>query len=551
MKHNPRGSRLKDANSEITEDLTSVVIDAVENLDTCIFKYEYLQESFLDKFVSMDTAPSEVRRQRAINKWLATERNNEATNVRLLTVPKEYNILPRTTYEAFISTVRRFISEIIGEMPPWDTLYGGFSGGASTSRRRTESHPALKYLGKADVTTRALCYFSEVISGSALWSSFRDPQPDDGHLPLSWLEVVDGNVLFTVPKNHDIDRCACKEPDGNMYLQRGLGREIRASLRRKGVNLNDQSHNRALARRGSLTGEIATVDLSSASDSVSRELVFQLLPIHWFVALDSVRSLRTWIPLPNGDSFVHENEMFSSMGNGFTFELESLLFYCISRAVCYHRGISGIVSVYGDDIIVPSEATLDVLHVLSFLGFEPNKLKTFWTGAFRESCGGHYYNGSDVTPFYLRKPITNLLDVIHVANAVRKWSQLGEQTILDEVLEPLWIELASRVPVDLWGGHDLNFKGQLVSDKVPNRRPKRLIPLKNQKSTGPGGYLNWLDIKGNTRDVEIPERVIEALGTIETSVRVLDTHIYRKVNAVTHHVYGGPGALFLHELEGY
>lgn len=56
-------------------------------------KTEYLKEVVFSKFVSMDTAPAKVRRQRAINKWLASERNNEATNVRLMTVSGEYNIL--------------------------------------------------------------------------------------------------------------------------------------------------------------------------------------------------------------------------------------------------------------------------------------------------------------------------------------------------------------------------------------------------------------------------------------------------------------------------
>ena len=151
---------------------------------------------------------------------------------------------------------------------------------------------------------------------------------------------VNGNVMFTVPKNSEIDRCACKEPDLNMFLQKGFGNQIRYLLKKKaGVDLNNQLINRELARVGSVDGSLMTVDLSSASDSVTSALVGRLLPPDWFWYLDLVRSPVTMI-----DGEVHLNEMFSSMGNGFTFELESLLFYAITRATAYFGGWNGHIS---------------------------------------------------------------------------------------------------------------------------------------------------------------------------------------------------------------
>lgn len=513
----------KDANLRVPEELTHRVIDTVDRLDSQYYKNDYLKRHYLDKFVSKDTASSTTRRQRAINKWLATERENEATNVRLMTVDREFNILPRVTYETFVSTVARFISGIIGNSLPFDSLLGGFSGGATTSRRRTESHPALKYLGKADVTARGHEWFKEVISESPLWSQMRGNDP---------VEFVQGNVLFTVPKNHEIDRCACKEPDFNMYMQRGAGNEIRSCLQRFGIDLNDQSRNRNLARSGSVDGSLATLDLSSASDSICRELVFQLLPIDWFVALDSIRSP---VSLIEGD--IHVNEMFSSMGNGFTFELESLLFYTIARATCYHTGVSGVVSVYGDDIIVPTGAAHDVISVLSFLGFSVNTKKSFIEGPVRESCGGHYRSGSDITPFYLKGEIKTLTDLIHIANQIRKWSRFEGFPVLDSSLEDLWWELADHIPREFWGGQDVNFKGQLVSDWKPDR-PRRLIPVTQRASTGDGGYLHWLDVK----------RKIQGAVPIETSERSVDVYRYRSVKANRHRVFGGPDVCFPREV---
>jgi hypothetical protein len=438
------------------------------------------------KFVSSETDPAEVRRQRAINKWLATERENEATNERLLAVDPGYQILPRVPYEEFMSRVSTIIVEIIGEVVPEEVLNGSFSSGASTSRSRTSSHTSGKFTGKADVSNRCFELAVSLLKDSAVWSDFRSP--DD-------YRIVDSNVLFTVPKKTDIDRCACKEPDINMYLQKGAGRYIRSCLRRVGINLNDQTRNQSLARIGSQDGSLATLDLSSASDSISRELVFQALPVLWFSFLNDLRCHSTII-----DGEVHVNEMFSSMGNGFTFELESLLFYAIARAVAWSTGISGTISVYGDDIIIPVEMYQDLTFVLQFLGFSVNTEKSFAEGGFRESCGGHYLYGSCVTPFYIRKPIDSLHDLIVTANAVRKWSFTGPggphimDNFLDEEVYPIWQLLASRVPKCFWGGVDLEDSTRLVSFQKP-RKAKRLSPISPQRDAGDGGYLFWLHSK--------------------------------------------------------
>jgi len=440
-------------------------------------KADYLKEQFLTKFVSDDTDPSITRRTRAINKWLATERDNEATNERLLTTSEDFNILPRIQFGKFVTFCRDLIAEIIGDTVPVETLIGAFSGGASTSRSRTESHPAQKYLGRAHVTQSCLELWLDICPDEMpTW--FCEPEALD-------YQVVPGNVLFTVPKKTDIDRCACKEPDVNMFVQKGVGNHIRDCLRRININLNDQSINSSLARIGSIDGSLATLDLSSASDSISSGLVALLLPECWYTLLDSIRCPVTII-----DGEEHRNEMFSSMGNGFTFELESLIFYALTRAVTYFGRYSGRVSVYGDDIICPSSAFADLEWVLSYFGFSLNRDKSFADGPFRESCGGHYHDGYDITPFYLRGPIKTLTDLIHVANQLREWAKVPGLSILDCEVEDIWSWLKSYVPKELWGGADTAYKFQLVSNDTPSLR---LQPEKSRRSTGLGGYLHWLN----------------------------------------------------------
>lgn len=439
-------------------------------------KTDYLKEEIFSKYVDESTDPADLRRARAIEKWLATEKVNEVTNERLLTTHEEYNILPRVTFADFVAFSRDIIQGILGDVVPEEALIGSFSGGASTSRNRTSSHPAGKYLGQADVTSSAYEIFEDFLDDIPGWDIM------GANVVFN---VVPGNVMFTVPKKTDIDRCACKEPDINMWLQKGVGAYIRKCLRKTGINLNDQSINRSLARKGSFDQSLATLDLSSASDSVSRELVALLLPVNWFTILDSIRSRVTNI---NGEE--HRNEMFSSMGNGFTFELESLLFYTLARATAYFRGIPGVISVYGDDIIAPTPLYHDLVWVLKYFGFSVNPDKSWHEGPFRESCGGHYIDGRDITPFYIKEPIRTLPQLIDVANKLRKWAEIEDLSVLDPSVEPIWVWLKSLVPQCLWGGTDLSFRYQLVS---PDLQVMRLHEESKRSSTGYGGYLHWLN----------------------------------------------------------
>ncbi|DAD50113.1 TPA_asm: RNA-directed RNA polymerase [ssRNA phage Gerhypos.3_19] len=459
----------------IPDDLTTQLVERISQLSPSV-KTDYLRSELTSKYVSSLTDPPEVRRTRAINKWLATEAENEATNDRLFITPDTYQIMSRVSYSDFVCWCRDHIAGIIGDTAPIEALIGSFSGGASTSRPRTSSHPSSKFSGNLHVTEHCLGLFIDVVDEMPGWINAQNPMT---------VEIVKGNVLFTVPKKTDIDRVACKEPDLNMFIQKGIGSYFRSCLRRTGINLNDQSINRSLAREGSITGKLATLDLSSASDSVSSGLVELLLPVTWYTLLDSARSPVTII-----DGEEHRNHMFSSMGNGFTFELESLIFLVLARAVRHFRRDRGVVSVYGDDIICPTGSVPELTWVLNYFGFSVNLEKSFDSGPFRESCGGHYYDGVDITPFYIRKPIENLEDLIDVANKLRQWGSIPDSILIANEIEPLWLWLKSYVPECLWGGGDTSFKYQLVSN---DKSAKRLAETNKRRSTGDGGYYHWLN----------------------------------------------------------
>jgi len=495
MHKHPQYKRVKqrkwlNANTLLEPSVSQSIVDLLTEVDLGeSFPVEYLRSQYLSKFCDEGLTPAATRASAAIAKWVSTEEINRVTNARLKDRDPGYNIMPRVAYSSFLRWARKLISDVLGPLRD-QVVVGSFSGGASTSRRRTESLPAFKFAEQADATVAAMQYID------VLW---RQAPLLRQELTFSRLNEVEGAVLFTVPKKTDIDRCACKEPDVNMYLQKGVGRHIRRRLLRFGIDLNDQSRNRNLAYQGSIDGSLATLDLSSASDTITIEAVRALLPADWFEYLNDIRSPSVLV----GERY-HRTEMFSSMGNGFTFELESLLFYALVRAVTYFESVSGIVSVYGDDIICPSGAAEMVRWVLAEFGFTVNTSKSFSEGPFRESCGGHYYDGEDVTPFYLKKRPTHLTDVIRVANQLRRWATCGLFRKYElQATYNLWLQLAAHVPENLWGGYDLEVDTILASPGSPNRQLLRLSSPR--KVPVVGSYLHWHNTNWNrTRDPDKP-----------------------------------------------
>jgi len=249
--------------------------------------------------------------------------------------------------------------------------------------------------------------------------------------------IVRGSRTSFAPKTADISRMICVEPGINMYLQLGLGSLIEKRLRRFfSIDLSTQpSINRWLAKLGSERPDdersFATIDLSSASDSISLKFAGECIPAEWLSAMLELRS-----PVTTLDGSDIELKMLSTMGNGFTFPLQTAIFSCIVAACVYlddanpHKRIpracslgdpSGQYSVFGDDIIVDRKHCSRVLRLLSLLGFTANPAKTFQSGLFRESCGHDYYHGYNVRPIYIRKLKTEQ-DITVLINLFNEWS---------------------------------------------------------------------------------------------------------------------------------
>lgn len=242
-------------------------------------------------------------------------------------------------------------------------------------------------------------------------------------------DIVLGNRLHFVPKRTDISRVICIEPSLNMFFQLGLKCILEDRLRDTfGIDFEvQQERSRELARLGSLHDTYVTIDLESASDSLSVRMIEELFPRDFVTWLKLFRSPTCEDPRTGAR---HVLNMISTMGNGTTFPLQTILFTCIVSAVARYRGLPleksrgkslGNFSVFGDDIIVEKSFLPDVLRLLRLLGFVINDSKTFVEGPFRESCGGDFFRGHPVRPFYLRR-IDSQQDRYVAINMLNRWS---------------------------------------------------------------------------------------------------------------------------------
>jgi hypothetical protein len=286
-------------------------------------------------------------------------------------------------------------------------------------------------------------YYTAHISANPTWLD-----AEKSRLASFGVSYVPGSKLFFAPKTREIARVACTEPTLNMFFQKGIqsalelrlkqvfgidlrGRRKEPGLFSKPGILPQQDKNRELARLGSINGSFGTIDLTSASDRISMEVVDYLFPesiVRW---LRKTRSPTT--TLPCGESV--ELYMVSSMGNAFTFPLETAIFASVVVAAyrvlgikpIYPRGTTlGNFAVFGDDIIVVSEAYNLVCEMLDVLGHRVNHDKSFNAGLFRESCGSDWFAGHNVRGVYLKR-LHNDGDFYKAINRLNIWS--GEHSI--------------------------------------------------------------------------------------------------------------------------
>ena len=305
--------------------------------------------------------PPSALQQKAVSTFFESEYACYRANERL--TPYIFGACPEGMERALevFSLARKYVSFILGACPSLPD--GRFGPGATFADRGLLTTVPDKMSSVPTLTAGALGVVPSW--GATSWGRATSSR---GGL----LEEVRGNRFTTVPKDSTKDRGIAVEPSLNIYYQLAYGKAIRQRLRRVGVFLEkSQDLHRALAKSASLSGNLATIDLSNASDTLCSALVKLILPPSWFEALNALRSPFTliegkWVRL----------EKFSSMGNGFTFELETLIFQSLVFSILALEGFlpseGENFSVFGDDILIPAEAYSSVRALLMYCGFTLN-----------------------------------------------------------------------------------------------------------------------------------------------------------------------------------
>lgn len=217
--------------------------------------------------------------------------------------------------------------------------------------------------------------------------------------------------VVLVPKTLKTPRIIAIEPTCMQYMQQAIGEKLMRDLEFgtlpfRIIGFRYQEPNQLMAMEGSLTGELATLDLSEASDRVSNQHVRAMLKHfpHLSEAVDATRSRKADVP---GYGVIRLAK-FASMGSALCFPVEAMVFATIIFLALEHeakhrftkrdiKSFEGRVRVYGDDLIVPADSMPTVVEYLEAFGLKVNLAKSFGTGKFRESCGKEYYDGRDVS----------------------------------------------------------------------------------------------------------------------------------------------------------
>lgn len=373
-----------------------------------------------------------------LEKWEAAERSCFRTNQRLNELLDFGTLSGMPAPERiiqFMDDARKWFAWIVGDdLPPCE---GRFGPGATVS----DSYGRTTVLHKmSSLPTFTPSAFAFLVPWSA--SKWASACAIRGDVPIS----ARGNVYFTAKKSALVRRPCAKETSINGFYQLGTGDYLRRRIKLRGIDLRKAKETHMfVAQVSSLTEEHATIDLTSASDTNALALVRALASPKWYNHLTDLRSPYTKV----GDRWVRL-EKFSSMGNGFTFELETAVFMSICLAVDPTLRPGYDLHVLGDDIIVPTEIANDVIWALKFCGFDTNKDKTFVSGHFRESCGGDYFNGVPVRGFYLEEIPNEPQHFIALANGIRRACE-GANRYMPGTVRYLraWFKCLDNIPVTI------------------------------------------------------------------------------------------------------
>jgi len=434
------------------------------------FSIDFAAVSFLRKAEFLNTGVD--KEQVALNSFIESEEQCRLTNERFRNLA--FDPLYKGSNVWLLSQLQRKIAWFLGVLNTdgqdsassgFDIVkffdVGGWGPGVSLSVKGEDTTASRKFTEERELTHEVHRYLLPAAKlAYSPWLGLRDD-----------FKIVPGSKIITVPKNAKTDRTIAVEPGLNLYFQKAAGRLIRSKLRYKGYDLNKEKRSHVGAYLGSRHNKLATVDFRSASDTISTEVLRQILPTRWFTVLDLCRSHSYTL-----DVQPKLFEKFSSMGNGFTFELESLIFVAAALVVTELLGEdTEDIAVFGDDIVIPGSCVPLYTTFCKFLGFTVNSSKSFSSSYFRESCGAYYFKGCNVKPIFLKQKVSSLPELYDLHNKLKIATESRGYPFANLVQF-----IIRQIPVDLrYYGPGYLGRAVLVCnfDEMPEKQLKKAFGL--------------------------------------------------------------------------
>jgi hypothetical protein len=429
-----------------------------------------LTDSFYKKLCPNDSSPE--AEANALKKFLAI-------NNRISDEPFEFPVNHETDsvfWDYFKNSFQEAVSfEIEGDNYDLAFITESLNVGPGTAQKASNTDFVSKiFEGPVSYTSEHLIpLYRSALASTSLWA-------DAEHLRSSrypFVKVKGGRVFFA-KKNAEISRTCCTPANLNLMFQMSCGAFLENRLLKYfGVSLSTQpDKNRELARIGSIDGSFGTIDLVSASDSVSFQLFLKIMP-DCFLKYVMLQSRDELAVLPDGSEV--GLRMMSTMGNGYTFPLQTLIFASAVKAVYEMMGMRPSAAsschpsrtrygVFGDDIIVCREAYSFLVKMLTKLGFEVNEAKSFNTGSFRESCGSDFYLGRNVRGVYIQS-LETPQQIYSAVNRLTRWSSRNGVPLQNLLRELRGLVRTVLVPPSASDDSGIKVPFRATTPRVDNR----------------------------------------------------------------------------------
>jgi hypothetical protein len=428
-------------NIEACNSLLTRLHDDISKLKPIDFASSITQKRFVDKFQAPDSSHIRELKDKAWSDWISFDESLPDPRFCGLWYPDLYKV--RHELHQLLRKFKLRDGDL--EFTPGETFSpskGQVSVEAKLSRPWTVSHDAFPAFAGLVYRTHALKASARKkfrrysrAENRTLWAHFKGKPFDVFSYKLEQVCIfTHGSRFSTVPKNNEKRRPINIEPFGNVLLQRQVGLGLRRVLSQLGNDLDSGQS----VHRNRISSKIATLDLKNASDSISIALCKFLLPPSFFRLLMNYRSYGIY-----HDDCVYITRKISAMGNGFTFELMTLILLTICRLY------DPEASVYGDDIICTNDAAKHIVKCVEAAHFVVNEDKSFIDAPQRESCGAYYSDEIGYITCFDIKWCENPSDVIQTLNKFYRIATSSNP--LAPKFHAFWYQLSYLVPRLYWG----------------------------------------------------------------------------------------------------